>query len=305
MREDSSFNFLLNDVPVFQGQQVIFDIEDYLRGDFKTKEYFSKKLAEELSQKGFTHIKHPKKFLGDNNSNFSYKELRIIYNKYLKEKNSSRGKSSVQTVFETGYYSTYFPDSENIKQRIESFLVKPEMWIEIHSPSIALSIAVRRLLYITHKAYTACHLVSDILLEALEYEYKIETGGLRKFFKLRSDGAMRCVKYHKPILKDLNGTNKLIQASEPHIDKSFFSFNFGESSIGLVWINGTEWQLLPNKPGHWLITTGLYAQGVNHRFGHSGRTASLLSKVQSIWNRASRCIVQVNYTANGQRWPKR
>ena len=47
------------------------------------------------------------------------------------------------------------------------------------------------------------------------------------------------------------------------------------------------------------------ADGVNHRFGHSGRTASLLSKVQSIWNRALRCIVQVNYTANGQRWPKR
>ena len=54
--------------------------------------------------------------------------------------------------------------------------------------------------------------------------------------------------------------------------------------------------------GRWF---GLNPLGVNHRFGHSGRTACLLSKVQSIWGRALRHLAQVNYPANGQRWPKR
>jgi hypothetical protein len=39
--------------------------------------------------------------------------------------------------------------------------------------------------------------------------------------------------------------------------------------------------------------------GLNHRFGHSGRTACLISKVSSMRDRALRYLVQMNYSVNG------
>ena len=39
--------------------------------------------------------------------------------------------------------------------------------------------------------------------------------------------------------------------------------------------------------------------GLNHRFGHSGRTACLISKVSSMRDRALRHLVQMNYSVNG------
>ena len=41
------------------------------------------------------------------------------------------------------------------------------------------------------------------------------------------------------------------------------------------------------------------ANGLNHRFGHSGRTACLISKVSSMRDRALRHLVQMNYSVNG------
>jgi hypothetical protein len=49
----------------------------------------------------------------------------------------------------------------------------------------------------------------------------------------------------------------------------------------------------------------MQSRGLNHRFGHSGRTACLISKVSSMRDRALRRLVQANYPADGQRWPKR
>jgi hypothetical protein len=40
--------------------------------------------------------------------------------------------------------------------------------------------------------------------------------------------------------------------------------------------------------------------GLNHRFGHSGRMACLISKVSSMRDRALRHLVQMNYSVNGQ-----
>jgi hypothetical protein len=44
----------------------------------------------------------------------------------------------------------------------------------------------------------------------------------------------------------------------------------------------------------------VYQEGLNHRFGHSGRTACLISKVSSMRDRALRHLVQMNYSVNGQ-----
>ena len=40
--------------------------------------------------------------------------------------------------------------------------------------------------------------------------------------------------------------------------------------------------------------------GLNHRFGHSGRMACLISKVSSMRDRALRHLVQMNYSVHGQ-----
>jgi type I restriction enzyme S subunit len=50
---------------------------------------------------------------------------------------------------------------------------------------------------------------------------------------------------------------------------------------------------------HTINQTGLSKIGLNHRFGHSGRTACLISKVSSMRDRALRYLVQMNYSVNG------
>jgi isopenicillin N synthase-like dioxygenase len=246
-------------VQLLQDSAQPLDLEDFLTGDGQRRGAFTRRLIEHLSQRGFFYLRHPTSLLEQHQVAARFEDYHSLYQEALLAHPYLRELLHAETVFQTGYNSTWFPESALFRQAIEAFMAKPEVWARFRKLNVPAP--VRRLLQATEEVYQATHRVAFVLLEALELGYGLRRNSLRRLFRARREGAVRFVKYHPPCAL-LSRRRFVAHASEPHVDKSFFTFNLGESRPGLVWLEGQSSRLLPNGAGHWLVTSGLFSQGL-------------------------------------------
>jgi hypothetical protein len=215
-----------------------------------------------LNERGFFYLERPTALLKRHGLDDRFERYEAVYQRALLEHPHLKDLMDAPTVFQTGYNATWFPESTAVRQAIEAFMAKPALWKQLRRRT--LPVAVRELLEVSEQVYTACHIVSGVLLEALELGYGLRTGGLLRLFRKETEGAVRFVKYHAPCPTRARRV-LTTHASEPHADKSFFTFNLGESRPGLVWLDGQTPRLMPNGEGHWLVTSGRYSEGLTQR----------------------------------------
>lgn len=243
----------------FQDSAEPLDLEDFLAGDGPRRNAFTQRLVEHLSQRGFFYLRRPTSLLERHGVAARFERYHSLYQEALLAHPYLRELLHAGSVFETGYNATWFPESALFRQAIEAFMAKPEVWARFRKLNVPPP--VRRLLEATEEVYQAIHRVALVLLEALEQGHGLRRGALRRLFKTCQEGAVRFVKYHPPCAL-LSSRRFVAHASEPHVDKSFFTFNLGESRPGLVWLEGQSSRLLSNGAGHWLVTSGLFSQGL-------------------------------------------
>lgn len=171
------------------------------------------------------------------------------------------------TLFEGGYNVTWFPDTEEVAQPLESLMIKADDWRRLGR--MALPPAMTAFLAQTRKLYESLYSVSSTLLAHLEAAYGLEPGSFSGLIKRKNDGAVRFVKYHRPnhmagaagagaegAEGAQGGEAGATEASVPHEDYSLFTFNLGETAPGLVHLHEGGETPLPARPGTLLVTSG-------------------------------------------------
>ncbi|MBE4748916.1 hypothetical protein G4177_12165 [Corallococcus sp. ZKHCc1 1396] len=234
-------------------------LEDFLSGAPRRRDAFARALVEQLSERGFFYLERPAALLARHELEGSFERYEATYQHALLAHPYLHALMPAESVFQTGYNATWFPESTVVRQAIEAFMAKPATWNAFRRRLVPEP--VRELLGASEEAYLACHEVGSVLLEALEHGYGLRAGGLTRLFRRRTEGAVRFVKYHAPSVARRR-REVVAHASEPHADKSFFTFNLGESRPGLVWLDRGVPRLLPNDAGHWLITSGQFSEGL-------------------------------------------
>ncbi|MGE6763424.1 hypothetical protein ACQKGO_35775 [Corallococcus interemptor] len=234
-------------------------LEDFVSGSPRQRESFARRLITHLSERGFVYLERPSAFLERHALAGLFERYEATFQHALLAHPYLRSLLPAATVFETGYNATWFPESPVVRQPIEAFMAKPATWTGFRRRVVPEP--VRELLEASEDAYDACHAVGIALLEAMELGYGLRPGGLTRLFRRRTEGAVRFVKYHAPSTARRR-REVVAHASEPHSDKSFFTFNLGESRPGLVWLDGNTPRLMPNDAGHWLITSGRFSEGL-------------------------------------------
>jgi isopenicillin N synthase-like dioxygenase len=237
-------------------------LSDFIHGSQARREAFAERLVTQLTERGFFYLERPAALLARNGVDERFEHYEAIYQQALLEHPHLSALMNAPTVFQTGYNSTWFPESTSVRQAIEAFMAKPALWKDYRKRPVP--VAVRELLEASEQVYRACHVVALVLLEALELGYGLRPGGLLRLFRKHTEGAVRFVKYHAPCPTRARRV-LTTHASEPHADKSFFTFNLGESRPGLLWLDGKTPRLLPNGEGHWLVTSGRYSEGLTQR----------------------------------------
>jgi hypothetical protein len=236
-------------------------LEDFVSGGVRRRESFARELVTQLWERGFFYLERPTAFLARHALEGGFERYEATFQHALLAHPYLRALLPAPSVFTTGYNATWFPESAVVRQPIESFMAKPATWTGFRRRVVPEP--VRDLLEASEDAYDACYAVGLVLLEALEWGHGLRAGGLTRLFRRRTEGAVRFVKYHAPSMARRR-RDVVTHASEPHSDKSFFSFNLGESRPGLAWLDG-EWEepcLLPNDAGLWLVTSGLFSEGL-------------------------------------------
>ncbi|RKH12257.1 hypothetical protein D7V97_09045 [Corallococcus sp. CA053C] len=234
-------------------------LEDYVSGTPRRREAFARMLVAHLSERGFFYLERPASLLARHDLDGQFERYEATWQHALLAHPYLQELMPASSVFKTGYNATWYPESTVVRQAIEAFMAKPATWSEFRRKLVPEP--VRELLEASEDAYRACHAVGSVLLEALEQGYGLRTGGLTRLFRRRTEGAVRFVKYHAPSVARRR-REVVAHASEPHADKSFFTFNLGESRPGLVWLDGDVPRLMPNDAGHWLITSGRFSEGL-------------------------------------------
>lgn len=246
------------ETPLFDDIEPL-DLEDFRTGSSARRKDFAEQLITHLSEHGFFYLERPSALLERHGLEGHFERYEAIYQHALLAHPYLNDLMHAPNVFQTGYNCTWFPESAVVRQAIEAFMAKPATWRNFRKQSVPAP--VRDLLEASEEAYRACYLVALVLLEALELGYGLREGGLLRLFRKHTEGAVRFVKYHAP--NALRARRSLVtHASEPHTDRSFFTFNLGESRPGLVWLDGGRPRLMPNGQGHWLITSGRYSEGL-------------------------------------------
>ncbi len=236
------------------------ELEDFLSDDARRRKAFAHQLVSHLNQRGFFYLRPSPSLLARHGRDIRFERCQSVYREALLAHPYLADLLHAPSVFETGYNATWFPESTRLRQAIEAFMAKPHVWRHFRKQNVPEP--VRGLLTVTEDVYRAVHDVGLLLIEALELGHGLHRGSLRRLFKERRDGAVRFVKYHAPCAPH-SRRRQVAPASEPHIDKSFFTFNLGESRPGLVWLpEGGSPRLLPNGEGNWLVTSGLFSQGL-------------------------------------------
>ncbi|WP_158622339.1 hypothetical protein [Corallococcus sp. CA047B] len=234
-------------------------LEDFLSGAPRRRDAFARTLVEHLSERGFFYLERPAALLARHELDGQFERYEATYQHALLAHPYLHALMPAETVFQTGYNATWYPESTVVRQAIEAFMAKPVTWSGFRRRLVPEP--VRELLVASEDAYLASHVVGSVLLEALELGYGLRAGGLTRLFRRRTEGAVRFVKYHAPSVARRR-REVVAHASEPHADKSFFTFNLGESRPGLVWLDGDVPRLMPNDAGHWLITSGRFSEGL-------------------------------------------
>ncbi|WPB79496.1 hypothetical protein KYC5002_10105 [Archangium violaceum] len=246
------------ETPLFEDIEPL-ELEDFLTGSPSRRKGFAERLITHLSERGFFYLERPSALLEWHGLEGNFERYEAIYQHALLAHPYLNDLMRAPTVFQTGYNFTWFPESTVVRQAIEAFMAKPATWRNFRKQCVPAP--VRDLLEASEEVYRACYAVGLVLLEALELGYGLREGGLLRLFRKQTEGAVRFVKYHAPNATRLR-RQLITHASEPHSDKSFFTFNLGESRPGLVWLGGDRPYLLPNGQGQWLITSGRYSEGL-------------------------------------------
>jgi hypothetical protein len=253
-----SDGLIRRETPLFDNIEPL-DLEDFRTGSLARRKDFAERLITHLSEHGFFYLERPSALLERHGLEGHFERYEALYQHALLAHPYLNDLMHAPTVFQTGYNFTWFPESTVVRQAIEAFMAKPTTWRRFRKQSVPAP--VRDLLDASEEAYRACYVVALVLLEALELGYGLREGGLLRLFRKHTEGAVRFVKYHAP--NAVRARRSLVtHASEPHSDKSFFTFNLGESRPGLVWLGGGRPCLLPNGQGNWLITSGRYSEGL-------------------------------------------
>ena len=252
---------------ILSSTQEALNLKDLVQGGKRKRRVFSSELTKRLSESGYFYLN-----TSELNSNTYYNPSHFydtsleLFNKTLAEKDFLTQHLLASGVFQNGYNAAYFPKSKIIKQLIESFLWKPEMQKTLRSNDLPSNI--RNFVNDIDNVYKRIYNISLELFSALETEYELTPNTLAKilienqYSSMKTEGAVRFVRYHSPVRLTQENTDK-IYVSEPHVDESFFTFGLGETSTGLVCIDGVSEALLAGTTReHLLITTGFFSHNL-------------------------------------------
>ena len=244
------------------------DLEAFRSGGPAERRQFAREMVAQLHTRGFFFLTVPETEESFYRPELFLQRYWLLFNEALTEQPFLSLYMNAANVFENGYCLSWFPKTCEVAQPIEAFMGKPAVWRSFSDK--CLPPRIRSFLDATEEVYYMLYDISSHLLEALELAYGFKGGSLTGMFSRRSDGAVRFVKYHRPNSLNAPGSYTT-QVSEPHVDKSFFSFNLGETSPGLLFLDGGEERLLPSRGGALLITSGTYSVGLTRHTGQPVR----------------------------------
>ncbi|QLE60006.1 hypothetical protein [Nostoc sp. TCL26-01] len=270
----------------------VIDLQSYLQGETYEQQEFIDSLIYRLHNFGFFYLK-VKRELNDDiyHPNMFLERYITLFTDVLSEHPFLKLYMDAPTVDDGGYSLVFFPEvsdvDENIDypdQPIESMLSLPLLWE--WSRNKGLPKKIKNFLKGTEDIYHMIYKLSFILIDALERGYNNQPGSLKKLFEKKNNGSVRFVKYHKPnCFTDIDNLNiHITEPTIPHIDKSFFSFNLGETSPGLFLIEDGKKQALSIKSDCLLVTSGSYSEELtlDSKYPIRGFKHTVLNSVERI-----------------------